>query len=51
MKTWKNGRCRELYFTFGGILNTNNSEQDSYTFRTQVEYRKMFGENQQHLAL
>ncbi len=35
---------------YGGIQNTNHSEQDSYTFRTQLEYRKMFGEDRQHLA-
>lgn len=34
---------------YGGILNTNNSEQDSYTFRFQIEYRKLFGYDMQHL--
>ena len=46
----KTGDAGNCILPYGGILNTNNSEQDSYTFRTQVEYRKMFGENQQHLA-
>ena len=34
---------------YGGILNTTNSEQDSYTFRFQAEYRKLFGHDMQHL--
>ena len=46
----KTGDAGNCILPYGGILNTNNSEQDSYTFRTQVEFRKMFGENQQHLA-
>ena len=46
----KTGDAGNCILPYGGILNTNNSEQDSYTFRTQVEFRKMFGENRQHLA-
>ncbi len=46
-KTGDKGNC---ILPYGGILNTNDSEQDSYTFRTQLEYSKLFGENQQHLA-
>ncbi len=55
---WKNaeyeqqGNTGELgycYLPYGGILQTDHSEQDSYTFRTQIDYRKMFGEDQQHL--
>ena len=46
-KTGDKGNC---ILPYGGVLNTNNSEQDSYTFRTQLEYSKLFGEDQQHLA-
>ena len=34
---------------YGGILNTQNTQSDAFTFRTQLEYRKLFGENNQHL--
>lgn len=46
-KTGDKGNC---ILPYGGILNTNNSEQDAYTFRMQLEYSKLFGEDQQHLV-
>lgn len=40
------GRC---ILPYGGILNTQNTEADAFTFRTQLEYRKLFGADSQHL--
>lgn len=33
---------------YGGILNSNNSSASSYTLRVQANYRKQFGEEDQH---
>lgn len=46
-KTGDQGHC---ILPYGGILYTENSVNDSYTFRTQLDYRKMFGGDRQHLA-
>lgn len=57
---WKNSEYEELpmtgtvgscYLPYGGILKTTNSITEGYTFRTQVDYRKLFGENQQHMMM
>ena len=40
------GKC---LLPYGGILKTDLSESDAFTFRTQVDYQKMFGEENQHL--
>ncbi len=40
------GKC---ILPYGGILKTNNSDTESLTFRLQSNYRKLFGENDQHL--
>ena len=57
---WKNGEYEEVpmpgeagscYLPYGGILKTTNSITESYTFRTQVDYRLLFGENQQHMFM
>jgi TonB-linked SusC/RagA family outer membrane protein len=34
---------------YGGILNTTNSLGDSFGFRTQMDYRRYFGEESNHL--
>lgn len=55
---WKNGENEVLpqtgeygycYLPYGGILMTTNSISEGYTFRTQVDYRKLLGNNNQHL--
>lgn len=55
---WKNAEYEEqggtgepgyCYLPYGGILQADHSEQDAYTFRTQIDFRKLFGEEQQHL--
>ena len=57
---WKNAEYESLpltgssgycYLPYGGILKTVNSITEGYTFRTQVDYRKLFGENQQHMMM
>ncbi len=57
---WKNAEYEELpmtgtvgscYLPYGGILKTTNSITEGYTFRTQIDYRKLFGENQQHMIM
>ncbi|TXH54488.1 MAG: TonB-dependent receptor, partial [Bacteroidia bacterium] len=34
---------------YGGLLKTNNSKQESYTARAQVDYRKLTGSKNQHM--
>ena len=34
---------------YGGILNTTQTITESYTFRTQLDYRLLFGEDSQHI--
>lgn len=55
---WKNGEYETApktgalgycYLPYGGILGTTNSIAEAYTFRTQVDYRKLLGKNRQHL--
>lgn len=41
------GHCQ---LPFGGILNSTNSITESYTFRTQVDYRRLLGEDGQHMV-
>lgn len=45
-RTGDTGKC---YLPYGGILSTQNTESDAFTFRTQIEYRKLFGSDNQHL--
>ena len=40
------GHCMLPY---GGILNTTQTITESYTFRTQLDYRLLFGEDSQHM--
>ena len=40
------GQCQLPY---GGILKTNNTNNESYTLRLQSDFRKVFGREQQHL--
>jgi len=42
----ENGNC---YLPYGGILKTTNTIAEAYTFRTQIDYRKSLGDNNQHL--
>lgn len=34
---------------YGGILNTTRTTSESYTLRTQLDYRLLFGEDSQHM--
>ena len=40
------GKC---ILPYGGILKTKNSDTENLTFRLQSNYRKLFGEDDQHL--
>lgn len=40
------GHCQLPY---GGILNSTNSITESYTFRVQADYRRLLGEDGQHI--
>ncbi|MCH5327555.1 MAG: SusC/RagA family TonB-linked outer membrane protein [Coprobacter sp.] len=45
----RTGDAGRSILPYGGILKTSNSEADAFTFRTQIEYRKLFGQDNQHL--
>lgn len=47
-ETPKEGQAGYSELPYGGLLNTSNSRQDNYTFRTQFDYRFMLGEDKQH---
>ena len=46
----KTGEDGYSYLPYGGILTTTNSIGESYTFRTQVDWRKFFGEDEAHMV-
>lgn len=43
------GEVGKSILPYGGILSTNNSIGDNFGLRLQTDYRKMFGEDMQHL--
>lgn len=45
------GTAGSCVLPYGGILKTTNSISESYTFRTQVDYRKFLGESDQHMIM
>lgn len=55
---WKNGEYEEApkpgdpghcYLPYGGILKSAETRQEGYTFRAKGDYRKIFGEEDQHM--
>lgn len=45
----KVGDLGYAYIPYGGILVTSNTRGESYTFRTQMEFNKRFGEDEIHM--
>lgn len=43
------GESGNSILPYGGVLRTSNARQESYTLRSQIEYRKPFGEDKRQM--